>query len=48
MLENFDIENMPFLGKIRQITPIGLREVFDCSIPGPNCYSAAGILAHNG
>jgi len=33
--------------KIDRVEYVGEEEVFDCSIPGPNCYFANGILSHN-
>jgi ribonucleotide reductase class II len=36
-----------FTAVIDSIEPDGVEEVFDCSVPGPNCFDANGFVAHN-
>jgi ribonucleotide reductase class II len=36
-----------FSAVIESIEPDGVEEVFDCSVPGPNCFDANGFVAHN-
>ena len=36
-----------FTAVVESIEPDGVEEVFDCSVPGPNCFDANGFVAHN-
>lgn len=38
---------MKFESQIERVTNYGSQYVYDCSIPGANCYSAGGVLSHN-
>lgn len=37
----------PLVDRVFSITPAGVREVYDLSIPGAECFDAGGILVHN-
>ncbi|WNC60969.1 ribonucleoside-triphosphate reductase, adenosylcobalamin-dependent [Thermosynechococcus sp. QS41] len=32
---------------VESITPDGIEPVYDCTVPGPNCFDANGFVAHN-
>ncbi|MCC6174221.1 MAG: hypothetical protein IT305_02860 [Chloroflexi bacterium] len=32
---------------VESVEPDGTEEVFDCSVPGPNCFDANGFVSHN-
>lgn len=36
-----------FTATVTEIVPVGYEDVYDCSIPGPNCFDANGMVAHN-
>lgn len=36
-----------FCVEVTGIIPVGTERVYDCTVPGPSCFDANGIVAHN-
>lgn len=36
-----------FCAIVESVAPDGTEDVYDCSVPGPNCFDANGFVAHN-
>ena len=44
---HIDCKPEAFSAIVKCIVPDGHEAVYDCSVPGPNCFSANGFVAHN-
>lgn len=42
-----DISKESFTATIASIELDGIEDVYDCTVPGPNCFDANGLVAHN-
>jgi len=42
-----DISKERFAVTVLSIESDGIEPVYDCSVPGPNCFDANGLVAHN-
>jgi ribonucleotide reductase alpha subunit len=44
---NKEFYTKDYMSGVYSLLYLGKEAVYDCTIPGPNCFSAGGILAHN-